>query len=257
MRYAIPVDVQSFPDGFHSQPLSHTTGVDSSLILFSRVPPGSRGPQLHAHDVDQVYFTVSGSMQVQLGDDVHTVTPGTTVLIPAGTPHCNWNEGTEEELHLEVLAPWPGTDPSTFVKSAEPRHIPDTDKLVRRMTPEGFLTITEGFRLHPLVQRTTGAKGARMHYVELEPTSGGPDLHFHDFDQFYFVLEGSLEVKIGTRTMTAGPNTLVVLPAGTVHTNFNPGPGIERHIAILTPEPAPGDRFDYTVDILPDLHPVV
>jgi mannose-6-phosphate isomerase-like protein (cupin superfamily) len=253
----VPVDVQSFPEGFHSQPLSLASGVDSSMILFSRVPPGNRGPALHTHAVDQTYFVVSGSMHVQIGTDVHTVTPGTAVLIPAGTPHCNWNDGAEDELHLEILAPWPGNDPAAFVKPAEPREVADTDQLVRALTPEGFITIWDGFRLHPLVQRTTGASGARMHYVELAPTSGGPDLHFHDFDQFYFVLEGKLEIQVGTRTMTAGPNSLVILPAGTVHTNFNPGPGVERHLAILTPEPAPGERFDYTVEILPDLHPVV
>ena len=256
MRHVIPIDLDKFPEGFHSEPLTLAAGIDSSMILFSRVPAGKHGPELHTHAVDQIYYTVKGSMKVQLGTDVHTVTPGTLLFVPAGTPHCNWNDTDEDELHLEMMAPWPGTDPVVIVQPAEARHVPDTDKLVRKVTPEGFITISEGFKLHPLVQRTTGSTASRLYYAELAPGSGGPELHFHDFDQFYFVLEGSLEIKIGNKAMTAGPNSLVVLPAGTVHANFNAGPGIERHIAILTPEPAPGERFDYSVEVLPDYHPV-
>jgi mannose-6-phosphate isomerase-like protein (cupin superfamily) len=79
-------------------------------------------------------------------------------------------------------------------------------------------------------------------------------MHFHDFDQFYFVLEGTLEIRIGNRKMTAGPKSLVVLPAGTLHANFNPGPGIERHVALLVPEPREGERLDYGVEIVPERH---
>jgi Cupin domain len=65
------------------------------MVLYSRVPPGYHGPKLHTHSVDQIYFVVSGSMRVQVGTQVSTV----MVLIPAGTPHCNWNDGTEDEQH--------------------------------------------------------------------------------------------------------------------------------------------------------------
>lgn len=255
MQHVIPVDLDSFPEGFHSEVLSLETGVRSSMVLFSRVPPGHHGPKMHTHAVDQTYFVVKGSMKVQLGTDVYDVTPGTLVFIPAGTPHCNWNDGTEDELHLEVLSPWPGTDPAVIVRPAEPRHVPDSEKLVRPVASENFLDISPGFKLHPLVQRDMGSRELRLYYAEFEPASGGPALHFHDFDQFYFILDGSLEVQIGNSRMVAGPMSLVVLPAGTVHTNFNSGPGVERHIAIITPEPAPGERFDYGVQILPDAHP--
>ncbi|WP_375779413.1 cupin domain-containing protein [Bradyrhizobium sp. ma5] len=254
MQHIIPVDLDRFPEGFHSEVLTLKTGISDSMVLFSRVPPGHHGPKLHTHAVDQVYYTVSGSMKVQLGTDVYTVTPGTTVLIPAGTPHCNWNDGDEDELHLELFSPFPGTDPAVIVRPAEPRHVPGAEKLVRKISDEGFLDISPGFKLHPLVQRDTGSKEARLYYAELAPASGGPELHFHDFDQFYFVLNGSLEVQIGNKKMTAGPKSLVVLPAGTVHANFNPGPGNEQHIAIITPEPARGERFDYGVEIVADPH---
>lgn len=253
MQHVIPVDLSTFPEGFHSRRLATSaTGIDSCMVLYSRVPPGHHGPKLHTHPVDQIYFVVSGSMKVQLGIDVFTVTPGTLVLIPAGTPHCNWNDGTEDELHLELLAPAP--PPDRIVIPAEAGAVPNAADLVRKVRPDGYRVSSPGFTLQPLAQRSTGSGHVRMYIAELEPASGGPKMHFHDFDQFYFVLYGSLDIQVGNRKMTAGPKSLVVLPAGTVHANWNPGPGVERHIALLVPEPSEGKRLDYGVEIVPERH---
>ena len=51
----------------------------------------------------------------------------------------------------------------------------------------------------------------------MAPGAQGPPLHTHEFDQFYFVIEGALEVQIGLDMQVVGPNTLVVLPAGVPH----------------------------------------
>ena len=64
-------------------------------------------------------------------------------------------------------------------------------------------------------------------------------MHTHEFDQFYFVIEGALEVQIGLGKQVVGPNTLVVLPAGVPHKQRNASKtDIERHFTILVPEPA-------------------
>ena len=64
-------------------------------------------------------------------------------------------------------------------------------------------------------------------------------MHTHEFDQFYFVIEGALEVQIGLDMQVVGPNTLVVLPAGVPHKQRNASEtDIERHFTILVPEPA-------------------
>lgn len=252
MQHVVQVDLSTFPEGFHSRRLATSaTGIDSCMVLYSRVPPGHHGPKLHTHPVYQIYFVVSGSMKVQLGTEVFTVTPGTLVLIPAGTPHCNWNDGSEDELHLEILAPAPL---ETILTPAELRAVPNAASLVRKVSPDGYRTSSPGFTLQQLAQRSTGSPNVRMYVAELAPVSGGPRMHFHDFDQFYFVLDGSLEIQIGNKKMTAGPKSLVVLPAGTLHANFNPGPGIERHIALLVPEPSEGERLDYGVEIIPERH---
>lgn len=253
MQHIIPVDLQTFPEGFHSRRLATpANGIESCMVLFSRVPPGHHGPKLHTHAADQLYYIVSGSMKVQLGTEVFTVTPGDLVLIPQGTPHCNWNDGTEDELHLEVFAPAP--PPENIVRPAEARTIPNAKDLIRRAKPDGYRTVWPGFILQQLAERASGSNNARLYIAEFGASSGGPKLHFHDFDQFYFILEGSMEIQVGNKKMTAGSNTLVVLPAGTVHTNFNPGPGVEKHIALLIPEPPAGQKLDYRVELVDGLH---
>lgn len=48
------------------------------------------------------------------------------------------------------------------------------------------------------------------------------DFHLHyDTDEFFYVLEGSMKMQVRDSTFTAGPNTLVHVPAGTPHSHGN------------------------------------
>lgn len=47
--------------------------------------------------------------------------------------------------------------------------------------------------------------------------------HRHQFDQFYYVLEGELQFDLDGQTITAQAGDLVVIPAGVLHTNLNAG----------------------------------
>jgi mannose-6-phosphate isomerase-like protein (cupin superfamily) len=87
----------------------------------------------------------------------------------------------------------------------------------------------------------------------MAPGGAGPTTHIHDFDQFYFVLSGSLEVEVALQHHRVKPNTLVVLPAGVPHRQWNgSGDEAERHLAMLVPEPeqpsSADNRWDTVVD---------
>ena len=85
-----------------------------------------------------------------------------------------------------------------------------------------------------------------MNTARVSPESPGTSWHIHRFDQLYWVLEGTLHVEVADSAHDVEPGHLVVLPAGVPHRNWNPGPGVERHLAFLVP--APTDRpFDITV----------
>ena len=95
-----------------------------------------------------------------------------------------------------------------------------------------------------------------MSIVTVAPGAGGPPTHVHAFDQFHYVLDGQLTVEVGLDLVTAGPHSLVVLPAGVPHSHRNDGAQAERHISLIAPEPAAGDApWDTAVVLAPAERP--
>nr|WP_284702868.1 cupin domain-containing protein [Rhodococcus qingshengii] len=84
----------------------------------------------------------------------------------------------------------------------------------------------------------------------MDPGSAGPGMHIHPFDQFYLVLQGQLTVEVALQKHIVGPNTLVVLPAGVPHRQFNDGKVTEHHLVVLTPAPLEGVPWDEGVDFV-------
>jgi len=54
-------------------------------------------------------------------------------------------------------------------------------------------------------------------FLQRGPESSGPPPHSHPWDESFYVVRGEIEFGIGDESRTAGPGTLVHLPAGTVH----------------------------------------
>lgn len=64
----------------------------------------------------------------------------------------------------------------------------------------------------------------------------GPAPHIHrSGSETFYVLDGSLQMLVGTETVEAAAGTCVHVPAGAVHTFSNPGPGRVRFSQIVAP----------------------
>lgn len=249
MRWIIRNPEAQFPETFKSLWLNGPEhGVDSCNCLISRCPPGHKGPRLHTHPVDQFYFVLSGETTVQIGREVFKVGPMTMVHFPAGTPHCNWNETEDYETHFELMVPRPPKDRLIEYWEGEAPTVPNAADLITQVSEDSY-TWGRKFASAHIARRETGSEHARVYAARVPPGSGGPALHFHDFDQFYYVFGGALTIQIGHEKATAYPGDLVMLPAGLVHTNLNEGSEDEYHLAILIPEPQAGEQFDYKVNI--------
>ena len=262
MRYVRPVEFDSAEipgeKGYKGKILY--SGETCALIA-TVVPPGARGPENHAHPVDQLYFVTDGEVSIQLGKETHRAPAGSAVFIPAGVPHHNWNEGTDEEVHLEVLAPGSsGIRPLLeFTESDDAQGLPY--KVVapspgQTQTLEGGMTVTPLLGHEQVIKsgQERVSKNALIYVGGLPAGAAGPSLHTHVFDQFYLVLEGELSVQIGLREFTVGPRNLVVLPAGVPHRQWNAGPEFERHLTILTPPPAQASSDEEPWDLPVELH---
>jgi mannose-6-phosphate isomerase-like protein (cupin superfamily) len=241
------VDFDGFdPTKYSTQHLFHG---ESCAILGSFVPAGMPAYRHHRHEYsDQLYYVVKGTMQVQLGSQSFSAGPDTLVYIPQGMPHHNWNDGDVEEFHLEVIAPCPFPSLS-LATPTDDEASGDEPFLVRPLDPSSFIDSVKfpGFSLNRSIFPVGHSDHVSMYVGEVAPGAGGPGTHIHAFDQFYFVLSGVLSVEVGFDRFDAGPGTLVTLPAGVPHRQWNEGGATERHLALLVPNPEEGKPLDLGV----------
>lgn len=249
MDYIRPFDETAAFDtgftGYRAQIVSH---LESALIIGSWIESGGCGPGLHYHESDQSYYLARGEMNVQLGDEVHHVTAGAFVFIPAGLAHRNWNDGPDTEFHFEMIVPaptpgkplmYPVDSPDQAPGSTENGYVKTTGKS-DFVTPPGF----DGMGLCPLGKN----EKARYNAIRMAPGGEGPGTHIHDFDQYYFVLEGTLEVEVALQRHSVPAGHAVLLPAGVPHRQWNEGAVDEMHLALLSPAPLPDRPWDYGVN---------
>jgi quercetin dioxygenase-like cupin family protein len=76
-----------------------------------------------------------------------------------------------------------------------------------------------------------------------------PPHHMHEYsDQLYYVTEGELRIQLGEETFTVAPESLVYIPRGTPHHNWNEGDIDEFHFEVLAPPPLPGQPVAVPTD---------
>jgi quercetin dioxygenase-like cupin family protein len=79
--------------------------------------------------------------------------------------------------------------------------------------------------------------GGAVAIVELSsgPGFGGPRLHYHDFDETFYVLEGELTFQLGDELFTRRAGELAFAPRNVVHTYANHSDAPARALMVCTP----------------------
>jgi mannose-6-phosphate isomerase-like protein (cupin superfamily) len=223
------------PTGFPGYDIQMLAHPESATFINSRVAAGGHAADRHIHAADQIYFVVEGEMQVELGGSRHLAGPGSLVYIPAGLPHRNWNEGPGTEFHFEIIVPSarPGTPLLTLVEdSGQPATAGAEGYVAAADTASGPGVV--------LQQLTASPSRADVSVCDEPADSPAVDLHTHDFDQFYYLLRGSLTVQVAETEHEAGERTLVMLPAGVPHRSANQSGAAVRYLVVNIPgQPGP------------------
>lgn len=95
----------------------------------------------------------------------------------------------------------------------------------------------------PLAGNVLGSASDSFVIAEWKDQGGPPGpprwiapLHVHhNDDEAWYVLEGTLCVRMGESVVEARAGSSVLVPHGTVHTYWNPGPGLVRYLLVMTP----------------------
>jgi quercetin dioxygenase-like cupin family protein len=91
-----------------------------------------------------------------------------------------------------------------------------------------------------LIDHSNGGQNASVAYIRTPPGGGSPrGLHTHDWEQIFYILEGTMSIEVEGERMEAGPGSLVVFPAGVPHRNWNNSAAPTVHLAVNTPLPPP------------------
>lgn len=69
------------------------------------IEPGGRSVRHYHRQQEEVYYILQGQGQMELDDEVHSVQPGDTVIIPPLTRHLIRNTGTQDLVMVVTCAP--------------------------------------------------------------------------------------------------------------------------------------------------------
>jgi mannose-6-phosphate isomerase-like protein (cupin superfamily) len=215
-------------------------GLDSAFVVYTRMAPGVKKRGLFTLPVDSTYLVLSGKLNVQLGTDEFVAETETLVYVPAGVPHQAWNDGAAPEADLEVVTPAPSRDLPSMMKPAKATKIENASQYIRIPPPLTELKAGNrggvGLNERVLASRDTGSEHM-LERLDATKTGGGrAETHIHPFDQVYFIRKGTMTVQYGLSKMDITPNSLLIIPAGMVHSNVNNTPDEEAHVTLLLPE---------------------
>jgi quercetin dioxygenase-like cupin family protein len=89
--------------------VSERQGATSLTIKELELHPGWEG-RLHTHPTDVAIMVTGGAVQIVIGDDLHTVRTGFTVVAPPRVPHKLINQLW---IPVRLVVIYPTTDPET------------------------------------------------------------------------------------------------------------------------------------------------
>ena len=107
-----------------------------------------------------------------------------------------------------------------------------------------------GQHANVLVSGEESAGGFVIFEVVLQPGFGAPPHHQPNEDEWWFVLEGTLDIRIGNRTATVSAGGSAFAPRGCVHSFMNNGDAPARMLTMNSP--AGHERFFEAISKLPD-----
>jgi mannose-6-phosphate isomerase-like protein (cupin superfamily) len=218
---------------------------ETAWIAQNHLPAGAE-TTTHAHPNDQLHFVLEGDARIMLGEAESMLPEDGFAFVPAGSPHRVSNPSDRAISVVEVTAP--GLGPGEPVDTEPQRPDPARAAYVRLPSEGDRTEAMPGFFIRWLASRDLGSMSCAAYVADTDPGSGGPGTHIHRFDQAYVVLAGALNVEIAGELHEVGAPALVLLPAGVPHRQWNGGHRAERHLALLLPQPEPGQTLDYSVD---------
>jgi mannose-6-phosphate isomerase-like protein (cupin superfamily) len=116
---------------------------------------------------------------------------------------------------------------------------------VRHLDTERFAALAPDERAsQKMLSMADGADAVTVSYVRTPAGGGSPEgLHYHEVEQVFYVLAGTMSIEVDGQTSECGPGSLVVFPPGVHHRNWNRSDAETLHLNICAPGADPSRPF--------------
>ena len=106
-RVVAPEEGRVYPMGRMRAVFKADTDETASRYSVSEwwLEPRTRGPGVHAHPDDHVFYVIAGTLSVRLDDDWRDAANGSYVVISGGTPHTFENRGSDPTGFISFNSP--------------------------------------------------------------------------------------------------------------------------------------------------------
>ena len=215
---------------------------------------GEQGPDLHIHrEHADAFYVLDGALEFRLGPGGARqirLEQGSLVLVPAGVVHAFRAASDTYGRFLNVHAPSKRfadslrlrRDQQPYDPTQYDSFDPPTDggravaDVVVRGPDEGDTITVGASRAVFKVETGDGDDTFSLTETTLEPGFPGPVPHLHEqlLDSFY-VLEGTLTLRLGDETRVAPAGSYGFVPPGNVHTFSNASSEPVRMLNLMAP----------------------
>jgi mannose-6-phosphate isomerase-like protein (cupin superfamily) len=221
-------------------------GLDEIALTESIYGPGQSGPGPHIHreHVDS-FWVLDGELAFDVGPDQETVPgpAGSFVLVPPGVTHTFRNEGPGRARFLNVHVP--SKDFHRYMRGEDVGFdTEDPPEGGGRPASEALVLAPGNGRELGLGPATLTIKAGRndcggrfsLTLGDLPADGVGPPLHRHrEYIDSFYVLDGTLTLRLGSVTRELGEGGYALVPPGVAHTFANPSEAPARFLNLMLP----------------------
>ena len=226
-----------------------------SLIEYEAGPDyAGASPHYHERHTDAFYI-LEGELQFTIGRETVRAPAGTAVIAPPGVVHGVTNASGRRVRFLNVHSPDAGFADYLRAAVRGEKATFDSVDVDGPQEPGGGTVLGPGegtaYKVGTAVSLFKATREATAGFFSLaeatiQPGTSGPPPHSHRelLDSFY-VLEGTLTVRVDDREVEASPGSYACVPPGIVHTFSNRNADPVRFLNLNTP----GGWEDYIRDL--------
>jgi quercetin dioxygenase-like cupin family protein len=207
------------------------------------VPAHWEGPPLHRHAFDETFYVLAGELTFQVGEALLTGRAGQCACVPGDAVHTVANLSDAPARYL--LAITPAGFEHYFDRFADEAPsvsgpVPATTVVGPRIDPAADRSAAAPLRAGegPVNVLVRGAdSGGRIALMDNDVAPGGaaPPLHYHAFDEAFYVRDGELTFQLGDERVVRRPGELAFAERGVHHTFANLSGAGARVLIICTP----------------------